>query len=624
MSLVRILALAVALFGASTAIGALLTAPLALISGSMSPSLRRVARPLGGLVLLPLMVWWWVEWVHRPVHELAWPIRAVVVAGLVVMARERRGRRPGWGRVRVVVRRHVGAIVVLGFFFVLLHPLAHQPAMTASSDAVADAPFYSIVATSLIDDLPLTRRIAGESPGEGRRGETGYDAHRVYRIDHHGAYGLLAATSAATGLRTVSVQWSVLIAATLAMVQGLTTVTRLVFRSSWVGEVAVTGAALGSLLSVYMRGLFPLGQVLGLSFLPALAVALVFAARARSRPALLAAAVATWLAFDGVFRSYLFILPAFVPWLSLVFAATVGVRSRRRRWRAPAVVRPVAVLAAAAVVTVALAPDGALEQFRRFTRATDAPNGWSIDGFRPSMTFGFMRGFEVFAGWGRIAVELVVLVTLCMVMVALVRADRRRRFAFALAAVVATSVAYALYYRSKGPSYQQWKLAVSFSFVAWPLGWAAAVEAVRDGARRVARVPFAARWALPIAAVVVAVPLAVVARNGRRQQPEATAVVAHPEALALARRTPISCAPVVQVASDDQVNENWLVYAFLDREVRPVRTSYFGALDQQELPTVWLATTSVPAGVTPGGTRAVEQQGTLGYDARVAACATGP
>jgi hypothetical protein len=598
VSLVRILLMAVALHVASTGIGALLLLP----ARGLAPTLRRAIRPLGGLVLVPLLVWWWVQWAHRPVRELAWPIRIVAVVGVVVLAREQWSRRPTVARGRLLVRRSLVPVLVLGFFYVVLHPLAHQPAMTASSDTVADAPFYSIVATSLLDDLPTRTR-----------GIEAYDAHHVYRIDHHGAYGLLAGVSAATGLRTVSVQWSVLVAAVLGMAAGLASVTRLVFRSSWLGELAVVGAALGSYLSVYMLVQFPLGQVLGLSFLPGLLVALVFLARARSRHAFVGATLATWIAFDGVFRSYLFILPAFVPFLVLCILATV-----RRPWRWAALVRPAVGLAIAGIITVVLAPDGALEQFRRFSRAADAPNGWSIAQFRPMMLFGFMRQFENFAGWGRVLFELAVVVVVCIAIVAAVRAERRRRALFGVGAVFATLVAYALYYRSKGESYQQWKLAVSFCFIALPLLWGALVEALRDLVRRV---PAASRHALIGAAVLVVPLLAAVGINGRRLHARATIVVAHPEALQLAASWPVACAPIVQVASDDQVDENWLVYAFLDRVVRPIRTSYFGELPAEDLPTVWTAIVSTPTGVTVGGDVPVEMNGTIGFDARAAQCA---
>ena len=89
VSLVRILLLAVALHVASTGIGALLLLP----ARSLSPTLRRAIRPLGGLVLLPLLVWWWVQWVHRPARELAWPIRIVALIGVAVLVREQRSRR---------------------------------------------------------------------------------------------------------------------------------------------------------------------------------------------------------------------------------------------------------------------------------------------------------------------------------------------------------------------------------------------------------------------------------------------------------------------------------------------------------------------------------------------------
>ena len=599
VSLVRILFLAVALHLASTGMGALLLLP----AGRLSPTLRRAARPLGGLVLLPLMVWWWVQWAHRPARQLAWPIRIVALAGVAILAREQWTRRPSRGLVRLVVRRSLVPLVVLGFFFVVLHPLAHQPAMTASSDLVADAPFYSIVATSLLDELPSATK-----------GIEAYDAHHVYRIDHHGAYGLLAGVSAGTGLRTVSVQWSVLIAAVLAMAGGLAAVTRLVFRASWVGELAVVGAALASYLSVYMLVQFPLGQVLGLSFLPGLLVALVFLARARSRQAFVGAALAAWLAFDGVFRSYLFILPAFVPFLGLCALSAV-----RRPWRWSALARPALGLAAAGAFTVVLAPDGALEQLRRFTRAADAPNGWSIAQFRPMMLLGFMHQFEVFAGWGRVLAELAVVFALCALLVAFVRPERRRRMLFGIGAVLATLVVYALYYRSKGESYQQWKLAVSFCFIALPLMWAGVVEALRDIVRRV---PVMSQRALLGATVLVLPLLTAVAVNGRRLHSRATFVVAHPEALQLAAAWPIACAPVVQVASDDQVNENWLVYAFLDRVVRPISTSYFGELPAKDAPTIWTAIVSPPNFVSVGGTRRVEMIGALGWDDRAARCGT--
>jgi hypothetical protein len=606
MSLVRILLLAVAIYAGSTAIGALLLAPFRVTS----PMLQRVVRPLGGFVLLPLLVWWWVEWLHRPARQLGWPIRVVVAAGVLVLVREWMHRRPSVGRARVFVRRNVPLVVVLGFFFVMLHPLAHQRAMTSSSDLDADAPFYSIVATSLLDDLPTADRAI-----------TDYDAHPVYRIDHHGAYGMLAATATTTGLRTVSIQWSVLIAAVLAMTQGMAGLVRTIFRTGWVGEVAAIAASVGSFLSVYMVALFPLGQVLGLSFIPAFVLTVIAAARARSTRALVGIIAAMWIAFDGIFRSYLFILPAFVPFA--LFAALASVR-RPWRWRQH-VGRPLVAMALAGAVTVVLAPDGAREQFRRFTRAADAPAGWSLPGFRPLGMLGFMRGFAPFAGWRRVALELLALLVVALVAVVAVRRERRRRFVFALAAPMAALGVYYLYYRSKGASYQQWKLAVSISFVAMPFFWVGFLEAARDGARRVtSRAPSGrAGWALAAAAVVVAAPLALVDRNGRLLHRDATVVIAHPETLALAARTPRSCAPDVQVASDDQVNENWLVYAFLDRKVRPIRLSYFGTQDQQELPTVWLASAEAPGGIAAAGSTPLVMTGRLSYDAWMVSCATG-